>query len=189
MFNPVNADGSPLAAADAEFRAVMERLVEVTQQKGSSECRPGALTSDEQCDFESMWGGPRWLIPWGFDRRALLGPRRPRFFGPSSNPRERAASRAAGWSPPRPRSAQLALRHGRTDLLRCRCAGGPVHGELRHRSQRLPRAHDTLASIDLDYGAALAAIAIEAVARAATEGWLSTPAYRIIAAPTEGGRT
>lgn len=31
--------------------------------------------------------------------------------------------------------------------------------------------HDTLANIDLDYGAALAAIAIESVARAATEGW------------------
>jgi len=29
--------------------------------------------------------------------------------------------------------------------------------------------HDTLANIDLDYGAAVAAIAIESVARAATE--------------------
>ncbi len=31
--------------------------------------------------------------------------------------------------------------------------------------------HDTLANIDLDYGAALAAIAIESVARAAAEDW------------------
>jgi hypothetical protein len=33
--------------------------------------------------------------------------------------------------------------------------------------------HDTLANIDLDYGAAVAAIAIEAVARAATSGPLT----------------
>ncbi|MBI5503370.1 MAG: DUF3604 domain-containing protein [Deltaproteobacteria bacterium] len=54
MFNPVNADGGPITAEDAAFRSAMEPLVEITQIKGSSECRPGVLTSDEQCDFESM---------------------------------------------------------------------------------------------------------------------------------------
>ena len=38
---------------DAEFRARMEPLVEVFQHKGSSECKPGILSSDEQCGFES----------------------------------------------------------------------------------------------------------------------------------------
>jgi len=53
MFNPVNQDGSPLSAEDAEFRARMEPIVEVFQHKGSSECKPGILSSDEQCGFES----------------------------------------------------------------------------------------------------------------------------------------
>ncbi len=54
MFVPENADGSPLAATDAAFRAAMEPLIEMTQHKGDSECRPGVLTNDEQCGFEKM---------------------------------------------------------------------------------------------------------------------------------------
>jgi hypothetical protein len=61
MFNPVNEDGSPLSAEDAEFRARMEPIVEVFQHKGSSECKPGILTSDEQCSFES------------YDKSSLIG--------------------------------------------------------------------------------------------------------------------
>jgi len=47
--------GTFLASADVrdrERRARFERLAEITQHKGTSECFPGALASDEACDFE-----------------------------------------------------------------------------------------------------------------------------------------
>ncbi len=54
-FAPVNADGSPLTAVDAAFRASMEPMVELTQHKGDSECRPGVGgTTDEACGFEKL---------------------------------------------------------------------------------------------------------------------------------------
>jgi hypothetical protein len=53
MFAPTNADGSPLTANDAFFRASMEPLVEMNQHKGDSECRPGVGgATDELCGFE-----------------------------------------------------------------------------------------------------------------------------------------
>ncbi len=54
MFAPLNGDGSPMTTATAATRAAMEPLVEIMQWKGSSECRPGSGTTDEQCGFESM---------------------------------------------------------------------------------------------------------------------------------------
>ncbi len=45
-------DGTPLRKVDAELRARLERLVEVTQHKGDSECRAGA--EDELCAFETL---------------------------------------------------------------------------------------------------------------------------------------
>src|SRR5262245_36532426 len=54
MFAPENADGSPLTAGDAATRAAMEPLVEIYQHKGSSECRTGVDTTDEQCGFELL---------------------------------------------------------------------------------------------------------------------------------------
>ncbi|TMB48895.1 MAG: DUF3604 domain-containing protein, partial [Deltaproteobacteria bacterium] len=54
MFAPVNADGSPLTAADAAFRSSMEPLVEMNQHKGDSECRPGVQSTDEICGFEKL---------------------------------------------------------------------------------------------------------------------------------------
>jgi Protein of unknown function (DUF3604) len=55
MFAPVNADGSPLTASDAFFRAGMEPLVEMNQHKGDSECRPGVGgATDELCGFEKL---------------------------------------------------------------------------------------------------------------------------------------
>jgi len=45
MFQPVDP-------ADAPVRAALERLVEVTQHKGDSEC--GLLSSDEECGFEKL---------------------------------------------------------------------------------------------------------------------------------------
>jgi len=65
MFLPENADGSPLTAADAATRAAMEPLVEIYQHKGSSECRPGVDSTDEQCGFELV------------SRKTLLGPSNP----------------------------------------------------------------------------------------------------------------
>jgi hypothetical protein len=54
MFLPENADGSALTTADAATRAAMEPLVEIFQAKGSSECRPGVDSTDEQCGFELL---------------------------------------------------------------------------------------------------------------------------------------
>ena len=54
MFAPVNADGSPLTAADAAFRSSMEPMVEMNQHKGDSECRPGVQSTDEVCGFEKL---------------------------------------------------------------------------------------------------------------------------------------
>jgi hypothetical protein len=54
MFAPVNADNSPLDAADAAFRASMEPLVEMNQHKGDMECRPGVASTDELCGFEKL---------------------------------------------------------------------------------------------------------------------------------------
>jgi hypothetical protein len=52
MFTTTRPDGSPLGAEDARTRARLETLVEVTQHKGDSECRPGA--EDELCDYETL---------------------------------------------------------------------------------------------------------------------------------------
>jgi Protein of unknown function (DUF3604) len=55
MFAPVNANGSPLTAADAAFRASMEPLIEILNHKGDSECQPGIGTTDELCGFEKTY--------------------------------------------------------------------------------------------------------------------------------------
>jgi len=52
MFTTTRPDGGPITAADARTRARLETLVEVTQHKGDSECRPGA--QDELCDYETL---------------------------------------------------------------------------------------------------------------------------------------
>ena len=44
LLAPVNADGTPHTAADAALRARMEPIVEISQHKGDSECRPGVQT-------------------------------------------------------------------------------------------------------------------------------------------------
>ncbi len=45
---------SPATAEEAAARAAFEPLVEITQHKGDSECRPGVGTTDELCGFEKM---------------------------------------------------------------------------------------------------------------------------------------
>jgi hypothetical protein len=52
MFRDVRSDGAPLTRTDAERRARLERLLEVSQHKGDSECRGGG--SDELCGYEKL---------------------------------------------------------------------------------------------------------------------------------------
>ena len=54
MFQTVGPDGSAITAEYAEKRARFERLVEVMQHKGDSECMPGLGTQDELCAFEKL---------------------------------------------------------------------------------------------------------------------------------------
>jgi hypothetical protein len=70
MFEPTNADGSPLSKEDAEFRAAIEPLVEIHQHKGNSECKVGVLTNDEDCGFET------------YEKAAILDPPTPGAFVP-----------------------------------------------------------------------------------------------------------
>ncbi len=52
MFRIENDAGEPIDGRDAERRAKLETLVEVTQHKGDSECRPDGLSRDELCGYE-----------------------------------------------------------------------------------------------------------------------------------------
>jgi hypothetical protein len=54
MFAPTTSEGAPLSARQARRRADNERLVEVMQHKGGSECARGAGTEDELCAFENL---------------------------------------------------------------------------------------------------------------------------------------
>lgn len=54
MFETVQSNGRPFDAAYARRRADHERLVEVFQHKGSSECVRSTDASDELCGFEEL---------------------------------------------------------------------------------------------------------------------------------------
>jgi hypothetical protein len=54
MFLDRDETGVPLDAETARRRAALEPLVELVQHKGDSECRLGAGTQDELCDFEAL---------------------------------------------------------------------------------------------------------------------------------------
>jgi Protein of unknown function (DUF3604) len=55
MFRVEDDDGNPLDAATARRRAGLERLVEIVQHKGASECRvQGPFGADELCGFEDL---------------------------------------------------------------------------------------------------------------------------------------
>ncbi len=54
LFRTTQADGSPLRPEEARRRARLERLVEITQHKGSSECR--YTEEDEACAYEKLPG-------------------------------------------------------------------------------------------------------------------------------------
>jgi hypothetical protein len=54
MFQSVTSAGTPLDRASAARRAQSERLVEIMQHKGSSECRASTAPADELCGFEQL---------------------------------------------------------------------------------------------------------------------------------------
>jgi len=54
MFRTELPDGTPIGAEEAAARASYERLVEVMQHKGESECMLGVGTEDELCSFENL---------------------------------------------------------------------------------------------------------------------------------------
>ena len=79
MFRDMRSDGEALTQRDALRRVTHERLLEVTQHKGDSECRTGG--SDELCSYEKlpyarmdqmaserMWSEP---APLSYAREAL----------------------------------------------------------------------------------------------------------------------
>ncbi|MDT8989907.1 DUF3604 domain-containing protein [Curvibacter sp. APW13] len=55
MFGDRNSDASPVTRENLALRAKYERLVEVFQAKGGSECARGVGNTDEECGFENLW--------------------------------------------------------------------------------------------------------------------------------------
>ena len=55
MFSRTDEDGAEYQAVDLERRARLERLAEVAQIKGESECHVGVGTTDEECGFEKIF--------------------------------------------------------------------------------------------------------------------------------------
>ena len=51
MFSRTDEDGTAFSAEDLERRSRIERLFEVTQQKGASECQISVGASDEDCNY------------------------------------------------------------------------------------------------------------------------------------------
>ena len=54
-FSRTDEDGTVYTPADIERRARIDRLFEITQQKGNSECQIGVGMADEECGFENTW--------------------------------------------------------------------------------------------------------------------------------------
>ena len=54
-FARTDEDGSTYTQEDIERRARIDRLFEITQQKGNSECQIGVGMADEDCNFEITW--------------------------------------------------------------------------------------------------------------------------------------
>ena len=77
-FSRTDEDGSAYSDKDLERRSRIERLFEVTQQKGNSECQIGVGASDEDCDFGNTFppceeeGDRRCASKSSFLRNVLL---------------------------------------------------------------------------------------------------------------------
>lgn len=55
MYGETNSDAIPLTRDNLLLRAKYEKLVEIFQVKGGSECAAGVGNNDEQCAFENLW--------------------------------------------------------------------------------------------------------------------------------------
>jgi hypothetical protein len=55
MFGDTNSDATPVTRENLALRARYERLVEIFQIKGSSECSRGVGSADEECGFENLF--------------------------------------------------------------------------------------------------------------------------------------
>ena len=77
-FSRTNEDGSSYSSEDLERRSRIERLFEVTQQKGNSECQLSVGASDEDCDYGNIFppceveGDRRCASESSFLRNVLL---------------------------------------------------------------------------------------------------------------------
>jgi len=71
MFLEHERDRPPFGPDYASTRARYERVVEIMQHKGESECRTGVGTSDEQCGFEKL---PYDRFGGRFDPRQVFTP-------------------------------------------------------------------------------------------------------------------
>jgi len=77
-FSRTDEDGSAYSDKDLERRSRIERLFEVTQQKGNSECQIGVGASDEDCNFGNIFppceeeGDRRCASKSSFLRNVLL---------------------------------------------------------------------------------------------------------------------
>ena len=54
-FSRTDEDGTAYSADDLAKRARIERLFEITQQKGNSECQLSVGASDEDCNYGNLW--------------------------------------------------------------------------------------------------------------------------------------
>jgi hypothetical protein len=76
MFNDVDSDGRPITAQYARQRAQWEVLVEITQEKGTSEVHPELAPTDEFAEFEIrrklLAGAPTPANASDYVRSALL---------------------------------------------------------------------------------------------------------------------
>ena len=77
-FSRTDEDGSAYTAEDIERRVRIDRLVEVTQQKGTSECQIGIGAADEDCNYGILFPPcadgqtGRCAVESSFVRNALL---------------------------------------------------------------------------------------------------------------------
>lgn len=78
MFSPTDEVGDEFTVEDWERRARFEKLVEIYQVKGASECMVGFGVTDEECNFEQFLpacgaeSNGRCASPPGFAREGLL---------------------------------------------------------------------------------------------------------------------
>ena len=85
MFGDTNSDATPITRENLLLRARYERLVEIFQIKGSSECARGLASTDEECNFEAMFPA---CTPEQLKTNAVIGQHAPHCVAPNDLVRE-----------------------------------------------------------------------------------------------------